>query len=50
MRCFLVHLGWSTHKELPVGSVKNGGFIKLSTDGVEFFVEEVVGVTKKAVT
>ena len=40
MKTFLVHLGINTHKNLPAKMVKNTAFIKLKTDGIDFFVEE----------
>lgn len=46
MRSLLVHLGYATYKELPRGSVENTGYMKLSCDGVEFFLEEVAGIKK----
>ena len=48
MRSFLTHLGFATFRELPSGSVKNAGYIRLESDGIDFFVKETVGVTKKA--
>lgn len=47
MRSFLVHLGYGTPAELTWGTVKNSAFIKLLSDGVDFFLKEVVGVEKK---
>jgi broad specificity phosphatase PhoE len=47
MRFFLMHIGFVTYNELPEGSIKNSGFIKLESDGVEFKVIEIQGVEKK---
>lgn len=47
MRSFLSHLGYATLRELPSGSIENAGYIKLTSDGIDFFVKETVGVTKK---
>lgn len=47
MRCFLVHLGFGTHAEIPVGSVGNAGLIRVDSDGIEFEIVEVRGVTVK---
>jgi broad specificity phosphatase PhoE len=44
MKTFLIHLGMGTHKTLPGQAFKNTGFIKLRTDGVDFFVDELNGV------
>ncbi len=47
IRTLLAHLGFADIKELPGGSMSNAGYIKLRTDGVDFFLDEVQGVTKK---
>jgi len=47
MRCLLVHLGWATHKQLPIRSVENTALIRLKSDGVDFYIEEVRGAKKK---
>lgn len=46
MRSLLMHLGFARFDEIPPGSLKNTGYIKLETDGVDFFIQEVVGVEK----
>ena len=48
MKAFLVHLGYGTYQTLPHGSIKNTSYIKLATDGVDFFVQETKGITLKA--
>ena len=47
LRALLIHLGFATDKELPPGSVGNTAYIKLKSDGVDFFIEEVKRVDKK---
>lgn len=47
MRSFLVHLGYGTSTELGWGTIKNSGYIKLESDGTDFFLKEVAGVEKK---
>ncbi len=47
VRTFLAHLGFAKQSELPGGSFSNAGYIKFQTDGVEFMLDEVVGVKKK---
>lgn len=47
MRYLLIHLGFGTYENLPTGSISNLGFIKLESDGVDFFVKETKGVTLK---
>lgn len=46
IRTLLVHLGYGTFKTLEHGAVKNLGYIKLDSDGVDFFVRETKGVEK----
>lgn len=46
IRCFLVRLGWGTHADLPKGSVQNAGRVVVRTDGTDFEIVEIVGVTK----
>lgn len=47
MRNLLVHLGLSTYDKLPHKSVANTAYIKLTSDGVDFFVKETKGVNLK---
>lgn len=46
MRSFLVRLGYATFRELAHGSIENTGYIKIETDGVDFFIRETAGVYK----
>lgn len=46
MRMLLMHLGFGKREEL-LGSVGNTAYIKLLADGVDFFIKETVGITKK---
>ncbi len=46
IRILLAHLGFGTRKEL-LGSVSNAAYIKLESDGIDFFVKETFGVMKK---
>lgn len=41
IRIFLMHLGY---KSLTRKAVENTGYVKIETDGVEFFVREAVGI------
>jgi len=47
MRTFLVHLGFKTYKELADYTITNTAFVKLKTDGVDFFIEETSGIEPK---
>lgn len=40
IRMFLIHLGFGTYKTLSPGSLKNGGWIRIESDGIDFFVRE----------
>ncbi len=46
MKTLLVHLGLKGHKDVRGQAFKNTGYIKLKTDGVDIFVEEVNGLQK----
>lgn len=46
LRLLLIHLGYGSYKELPPFSIANTGYVVLASDGVEFKIKEVVGVTK----
>lgn len=47
MRTFLVHLGYKTYKELSTYKIENAAYLELKTDGVDFFIENVSGLTPK---
>ncbi len=49
MRVFLIHVGFATYEQLPHGAIDNTAYIKLESDGVDFFVRETVGIHKKEV-
>ncbi len=44
MRALLVKLGFGSYEELRAGSVKNMGWFKLATDGVDFFIKETENI------
>lgn len=46
MRTFLIHLGYGTRKILSPGSLANMAYIQLNSDGVDFFIEKVIGYKK----
>jgi broad specificity phosphatase PhoE len=48
LRTFLTHLGYAPFGELKPGTFKNAGYVKVSCDGSDFFVDEVEGVDKTA--
>ena len=47
IRSFLTHVGYAKYGELPSGSFKNAGYVKVLSDGIDFFVKEVKGAEKK---
>lgn len=46
MRALLIHLGWTTYKGFLIKRIKNTAYIKLLSDGVEFFINETRGIEK----
>lgn len=46
MRAFLIHLGIGTYQTLTRGAIKNAAYIKLLSDGVDFFIKETKGINK----
>jgi broad specificity phosphatase PhoE len=46
IRTFLGHLGFAKMEELQAGTFKNAGYIKVKSDGTDFFLEEVEGYEK----
>jgi broad specificity phosphatase PhoE len=47
MRALLMHLGYATFDELRGRSVENTAYIKLDSDGIDFFVKETKGINKQ---
>ena len=47
MRALLIHLGFGDYNNLSIRAVKNLGFIKLSSDGVDFFIKETWNIEKR---
>lgn len=45
MRVFLYHLGYEHLKYFNRSYIRNTSYIKLLSDGVEFFIEETYGIT-----
>lgn len=48
LRTLLIHLGFATYKQMPPagGTVSNTAYVKLLSDGVDFFVKDTFGITK----
>ena len=45
IRAFLVKLGYGSYK--TIGWVGNGSYVKIETDGIDFFIKETKGVGDK---
>ncbi len=50
MRTLLIHLGYAKDGELVFNAVKNSAYIKLRSDGVDFFIDKVEGVERTKVS
>ena len=44
---FLIKVGYGTRAQLPSASFANAAYVKMLSDGVDFFVKETNGVTLK---
>lgn len=44
MRTLLIHLGFATYDNFTEGQIDNLAYIRLKSDGIEFFVEETEGI------
>lgn len=47
IRTLLTRLGYTKYGELTAGTFKNAGYIKVESDGVDFFLKKVEGVDLK---
>lgn len=46
MRALLIHLGWATYETFFTHNIENAGYIKLLSDGIDFFVKETKGIKR----
>lgn len=46
LRTFLTKLGFAAYGELTPGTFKNAGYIKVRSDGIDFFIDEAEGVDR----
>ena len=44
MRTLLIHLGFASYENFSEGGIDNLSYIKLKSDGVEFFIEKTEGI------
>lgn len=47
IRTLLIHLGWGTYKNFSEGGINNLAYVILEGDGVDFFIKETSGITRK---
>lgn len=47
MRTLLIHLGFANYDNFTEGQIDNLAYIKLKSDGTDFFIEETEGIRKK---
>lgn len=47
LRTLLAHLGFATHEEVNKLSISNTSYIKLESDGVDFFIKETKRIEKQ---
>ncbi|MEK7177723.1 MAG: histidine phosphatase family protein [Patescibacteria group bacterium] len=47
IKTLLIHLGWGTYENLSEGCIDNLAYVILESDGIDFFVKETSGITKK---
>ena len=46
IRMFLAKIGYKTKKELSGGTFKNGGYVKILSDGIDFIIKDAQGIVK----
>lgn len=46
IKAFLIHLGFAKYQELPAGTIKNTAYVKLLSDGTDYFIKETFGIEK----
>lgn len=47
IKYFLIHIGFGTYEELSGDAIENCSYVKVQSDGVDFFVKETRGIHKK---
>ncbi|HZE87376.1 MAG TPA: histidine phosphatase family protein [Methylomirabilota bacterium] len=47
LRMLLIHLGSVTYNDFELLQMTNGGFLKLTSDGVDFFIKDIFGLEKR---
>lgn len=49
MRYLLIKLGWAKYNEMESHAIQNTGYIKVKTDGIDFFIKETHHIDKKVI-
>ncbi len=49
LRMLLIHVGYLAYQQSDESGITNGGYIKLTSDGIDFFVDEVHGLVKRGI-
>lgn len=44
IKALLLHLGYSNYQNFPHKAIDNGAYVKLLSDGVDFFIQETKGI------
>jgi broad specificity phosphatase PhoE len=47
MRALLIHLGFCDYEEITSKNIANAAYFKIETDGVDFFLKETRGISKR---
>ena len=46
IRILLIHLGYATYDNFSTNAITNASYVKIESDGVDFFVKETHGIAK----
>lgn len=41
---FLIHIGYATYNQLREGTIENCSYLKIESDGIDFFIKETQGI------
>lgn len=47
MRALLIHLGWTRYKNFFIRNIRHTAYIKLLSDGIDFYIEETKGIKRE---
>jgi probable phosphoglycerate mutase len=49
MRALLIHFGFCDYEEITSKNIENAAYFKIQTDGVDFFLKETLGISKRTI-